>query len=1227
MYKIYIEILCTHRRYIPKLLLMMKLITVVLLASLMQVSAASFGQLVTLKEKNVTLEKVFKEIRRQSGYDVLLSTNKIKTSTTLNVDFNNSTIEEVMSKIVSGGDLHYAIEDKTILITLKEKSVFDKMLSYFANVKVTGKVRDKNGVVLPGVSVREKGVANAVSTSGNGDFTISVKEGATLVFSYIGYKTLEIEVGTKTTINVTLEEDAAQLKEVNVVSTGYQDLNKKLFTGAATSLKASDVKRDGITDVSRMLEGRVAGVSVQNVSGTFGAAPKIRVRGATSISGDNKPLWVVDGIILEDVVNISNEQLSTGDPSTLVGSSVAGLNPDDIESFNILKDAAATAQYGARAMNGVVIITTKKGRNTDGKPVFSYTGNFSSYMKPSYSNFDILNSADQMNVYLEMQNKGWLNHSSSSRSANGGVFTKMYNQMYIYDPVTGTYALRNDAQSQKQFLQRYADSNTDWFDILFKQSFMQEHSLSVSSGTQKSKFYASTSYLQDNGWTVGDNVKRFTGNVRGNFDISDKLSLELITQGSIRDQRAPGTLGRNGNPVYGTYDRDFDINPFSYALNTSRTLTAYDANGNREFFTQNYAPFNILNELENNTLELNLIDFKVQGGLKYKITKDLKYAFDGAYRYAKTSQEHKITENSNMAQAYRAGISPNDATIRGNNKFLYRNPDDPNALPVSVLPYGGFYKTNDDNIVNYYVRNSLEYDKTFNEDHLVNFFATQEMRYIDRQNKVFDGYGYQYDKGGVPFIDPNIVKSNVESGFNYYSMGYRYERYLNYSLRAAYSYKGKYSINATGRYDGSNLLGESPTARWLPTWNVSGAWNIDTEKFMQGERVKKIVNRATLRATYGLVASMGSATNSSLVLQSMGTRRPYLGEKETKLYISGLENSELTFEKLNELNVGLDLGLFNEKLTLTVDAYKRNSFDLIGAFRNGGIGGEAVKFANYADMKSDGIEASLGAKVLKATDFNWSTQLIFGFNKNKITNLKNQPSIFGLIGADGGPLEGYAQRGLFSLDFQGLDPKNGSPRFINDKGEVSGDVYLQSDVVKYLKYEGPIDPKYTGGFSNTFKYKDFTLSALVTFAAGNKVRLSPSFKTSYTDLDAMPKAFLSRWEMQGDELKTNVPSILDVLEAQAFGSNYAYNNYNYSTERVADGGFVRMKQIILSYNIPAKYTKKLGLTNSSISAVGNNLFLIYSDKKLNGQDPEFFGSGGVALPIPRQFTLSLKVGF
>ena len=229
-----------------------------------------------------------------------------------------------------------------------------------------------------------------------------VSSRATLVISAIGYQSREVRLSAgQTSIAINLYREAGTLAEV--VITGFQQIDKKKFTGAAVSLKATDIKIDGATDVSRMLEGRAAGVSVQNVSSTFGSAPKVRIRGATSINGDNKPLWVVDGVVLEDIVNISNDQLSSGDPTTLLGSSVAGINANDIETFDILKDAAATALYGARAMNGVIVITTKKGRA--GKPVVSYTGNFTTQLKPSYNDYDIMNSAEQMSVLAELTEK------------------------------------------------------------------------------------------------------------------------------------------------------------------------------------------------------------------------------------------------------------------------------------------------------------------------------------------------------------------------------------------------------------------------------------------------------------------------------------------------------------------------------------------------------------------------------------------------------------------------------------------------------------------------------------------------------------------------------------------------------------------------------------------------------------------------------------------------------
>jgi TonB-linked SusC/RagA family outer membrane protein len=1144
-------------------------------------------------------------------------------------EINKTMVLDVPSKLTSITESLDQLKQKNISYRLVGNQVILKVVEAPRNkskkdVTIKGTVRDKkDGSPMPGVSVREKGASNAVSTDGKGDYQITVKEGATLSFASIGYKTVDVSVGGKTVINVTLEEDANQLGDVNVVSTGYQNLNPKLFTGAATALKGVDVKQDGITDVSRMLEGRVAGVSVQNVSGTFGAAPKIRVRGATSITGENKPLWVIDGVILEDVVNVSNEQLSSGDATTLIGSSVAGLNADDIETFNILKDASATAQYGARAMNGVIVITTKKGRI--GKPVVSYTGNFSTSMKPTYDNFNIMNSSDQMSVYSELARKGWYNHSAISRSSDGGVYTKMYQLINTYDESNGQFGLANTPEARTAFLSRYALANTDWFDLLFKNSLQQEHAVSVSSGSENNQIYFSTSYLNDNGWAMGNNVERYTANLNTTFKLSDKFSVNFITTGSIRNQKAPGTVGRVSNPVEGRYSRDFDINPYSYATNTSRTMTAYQEDGSLEYFTRNYAPFNILNELQNNSIDLNMLDFKLQGGLAYKITPKLTFNTLGSMRYVKSGQEHKIRENSNMAGAYRAD---GDSFIQENNRFLYRDPENPELQPVSVLPYGGFYNTTDDFLRTYMVRNSLDYNNTFNTDHVLNVFAVQEMRLANRQTKNLIGYGYQYDKGGVPFIDPNAIKQAVGNNLSYYGMGNKYDRFSVFMARAAYAYKEKYAFNATGRFDGSNQLGDAPNARWLPTWNVSGAWYLDKENFMQNESLTNILNRATVRATYGLVGSINSTTNSSLVVRNGSTLRPYPYEVESVLRIESLKNGDLTWEKQYEKNIGFDLGFFKEKLTLTIDLYDRRGFDLISPLKTTGIGGQYIKNANYADMKSKGIEATLGANLNINKDLKWRTNFNFGYSTNKVTRLLGTPTIFDLVGADGGPQEGYPYRGLYSIEFSGLNPSTGVPLFVNENGDISSKVDPQSNLISHLKYEGPTDPKLTGGFYNMFTYKNFTLSGLVTFATGNKVRLNPIFNSSYSDLDATPLEFRNRWVLPGDEANTVVPSIPDRTTFNAFTADnaYPYNAYNYSTVRVAKGDFVKLKTISLTYSLPKRWIKAIGAGNASISAVANNFWLIYADKKLNGQDPEFFGSGGVALPIAKQYTVSLKLG-
>jgi TonB-linked SusC/RagA family outer membrane protein len=1090
-------------------------------------------------------------------------------------------------------------------------------LNTLAQQSIRGTVADSLQKPLPGASVFVKGTKNGTTSNQQGNFQLNeVPSGAVLVISNIGYETVEIPVGARTVINITLREESGALQ--NIVITGFQNLERKKFTGAAVSLKADEIKVSGVTDVSRMLEGRAAGVAVQNVSGTFGAAPKVRVRGATSINGENKPLWVVDGVVLEDIVNISNDQLSSGDPTTLLGSAVAGLNANDIETIDILKDAAATALYGARAMNGVVVITTKKGRS--GKPAVSYTGNFSSQLKPTYLDYNIMNSAQQMSVLGELERKGFLNNNILNQ-ADYGVYGQMYSRLNA-DPY-GNFPLQNTPEARKQFLLRYANANTDWFDVLFRNSLTQEHSISISTGSERSQSFFSTSFYHDNGWTIADKVKRYTLNFRNNYNFTDKLSAGFLTVGSLRQQRAPGTLNRISNPVSGQFDRDFDINPFSYALNSSRTLTAYDTLGNLEYFQRNFAPFNIINELANNYIDLNVIDLKLQGELGYKFSKNLRYEFIGALRYAKSSREHQITENSNMANAYRAN---QNATINQNNKFLYQDPDHPDDPRVVVLPAGGFYNRSEDQLVNFDVRNSLNYTNTFRDKHDLTFLLGQQIKYADRQNFGNTGYGYQYNNGGVPFIDPRILKQTIEANFPYYDMTKYYDRFAAFYFNAQYTYNRKYNFYGTVRYDGSNLLGASRQARWLPTWSFGGSWNIDQEPFMDNF---SFIDYLKLRGSYGITANLGPATNTAVVLRSATSNRPYSTERESIINLVNLENKDLTWEKNYQANIGIDLSLFQNRISASVDGYSRRSFDLISRIKTSGIGGEPYKAANYADMESYGFEFLLAGQVLKHKNYGWKSTLTFGYNQTEITNAQNIPIIFDMVKAEGGNRQGFPVNSLFSVKFTGLDPANGIPLFVDEKGVVNNGVYLQDDNIDYLVYEGPVDPTITGGFSNTFNYKNLSLNVFITYQAGNKIRLYPSFRSAYVDLDAMPKEFFDRWVLPGDEKTTDIPAISDQLFTYRTGGNgaYPYNIYNYSTARVADGSFVRLKTVSINYQLGEGLLSRLSVFKSaSLTAALSNFWLIYSDKKLKGQDPEFFNSGGVAQPIQKQATLSLKLG-
>ncbi|MDE6151933.1 MAG: SusC/RagA family TonB-linked outer membrane protein, partial [Prevotella sp.] len=742
-------------------------------------------------------------------------------------------------------------------------------------------------------------------------------------------------------------------------------------------------------DISRSVEAGAAGVSVENVSGTFGTAPKIRVRGATSIYGSSRPLWVVDGVIMEDVTEVDADALSSGDAETLISSAIAGLNSDDIESFQILKDGSATSIYGARAMSGVIVVTTKKGKA--GQTRINYTGEFTMRLKPSYSNFNIMNSQEQMGVYKELEANGLLGFGRTYRASSSGVYGKMYQLMNTYDPTTGQFGLANTEEAMNAYLQQAEMRNTNWFDELFSNSIQQNHSISMSSGTEKAQYYTSFSLMDDPGWTEQSKVRRYTASINALYNINKKVSLNMIANTSYRNQRAPGTTSQSVNAVTGEVSRDFDINPYSYAINSSRAL---DPN---TFYTRNYAPFNIHNELANNFMDYDVVDLKFQAELKYKPITKVELSVLGAYKFSTTTQTNEIRENSNMAMSFRA---MDDATIRDNNPWLYNDPDQPNSKPVSVLPSGGFYRETKYRMSSYDFRATANYNDVFNEDHIVNLYGGMELNNTERRRSYFNGVGMQYDMGYLGSYDYLYFKQASEQNDVYYNLSNSYNREVSFFATATYSWKGRYVINGTTRYEGSNRLGKSRSARWLPTWNISGAWNAHEEPWWE-KTFGTAFTHATLKASYSLTGDKPAVTNSQAIIQSFNPWRPFASDKESGLEIYDFANPDLTYEKKHEFNIGVDLGFLNNRLNVTFDWYTRNNYDLIGMRTTNGTKGTINEYANVASMRSHGEELAISSKNIVTKDFSWSTDFIFSHVKTKITSLENRTQVINMVTGTG----------------------------------------------------------------------------------------------------------------------------------------------------------------------------------------------------------------------------------
>lgn len=1097
------------------------------------------------------------------------------------------------------------------------------------NLVVKGTVTDADKNPLVGASIQNKNKGVTVISDTDGKFVIHFTPGDVLYVDFFGMLQQKITVNSEKELTIVMDEDKFTINEV--VVTGYQKIDTRHFVGATAKVLAKDLALGGSPDLSSMLEGRLPGLNISTPSGTFGAAPKINIRGGASLNSNVTPLWVIDGAVYEDIVPISPEQLYSGDAVTMLGSAISSINATDIESVEILKDASATSLYGARGMNGVIVVTTKSGKRGTGLSV-NYRFETGFRIRPSNSDYDLLNSQESMAIYREMENKGYFSMEQSLYGRRGGIYHQMYKAINTYE--NGKFKLENTEEAKAAFLRKAEYRNTDWFKEIYKNSLTRNHSVSIVYGGDKSSTYASFGLYLDPGETVADKVRRYTATIKNTYRFNDKFKADFSIMAGRREQFAPGTFARIQNLDLGEFRRDFDINPFNYAISSSGTLAPRDDNGNLAYYRNDWAKFNILNEYDNNKTILDLSDIQTKASFDWNIFKNFNLGFLISSRIAVVNMQHRIGDNSNVILAHKADGSLYEKL---ENIYLLRNPNDISDYGKVVIPQGGIYNKNTKLMKSLLGRLSADYSYT-KENHRIKFFSYLEIKKRDMTEDNFKGYGISYDRAYIPATSPLVFEKLISLGQDYFSLHETFERGISASANLTYDYKYKYILSLTGNYEGANISGKGTRGRWLPTWNIGGKWNVSEEPFFSV--FKPVVSSFAIRTGFGLVAKMNPlAVNSLAVYNGRLTFRQNLADREYAIRIKHLENRDLTWEKMYEYNLGADAGFFDGRVYVTADFYLRNSFDLIDMVRTSGIGGEFMKWANFADMRTIGADLMLRADLVRTKNFTWNTFFTFaGFNQ-KITKMRQSPNTFDLVSGNGrGALENYPRSGLYSFHFEGLDER-GLPTFyfgnmpsdLNAFAKNAGaDFYDMKYNKSYLVYSGSLDPYITGGIGNTLKYKNWQFSAFISYQLGSKVRLQPTFDPSFGDINVFSKKYYNRWLHKGDEKVTNVPVIpgndlYNLLGKQNI--ERTYNTYNYSDVNVADGSFVRLKNVSITYTLPESVCDFLRIKGLSLTAQAVNPCLLYSDSKLNGKDPEFVNSGGVASPISKIYSLTMNAKF
>ena len=1139
-----------------------------------------------------TYRQLFEEIRKQTGCIVMYSDDMLDKNGRITADFKDASLDEVLQTVLSGKGLTFE-KDAEFITILKERAAQSPQQK---SIKVEGSVHDKQGSPLPGVSVLVKGTSLGVATDVQGHYSIEVPDvkGLSLVYSFIGMQSKTVNYTGQKNIDVVLEENVSEMDEV--VVTGYQKIERRKLTSSITTVDMDVLKTVNQPNIDKLLQGQVPGMTIMSTSGAPGAVPQIRIRGTSTISGNTQPLWVVDGIILDDPVDATVDDILNN--RNLIASGIGGINVEDIESINVLKDAAATAIYGTKAANGVIVITSKKG--TAGKTRINYTSHISVGMRPRMKDAYTMNSKERIDVNMEM--------------IRNGSFTAISNGIGKYGTASDFERYFIDVHDHKISWDEYEDKvkdleeiNTDWFKYLFRNSITHKHSLSVSGGDEKTTFYVSGSYMDDQATAKGVGQQTYTGTVKVYTRIRENLRV-----GGMMDVNA-----RENKSFFATDSRE---NPYEWAIYTTRAHRAYDKEGNYNYMYYNGMQYNFIENRDEGWRKSKSFGIRGTLDIEWRLFRDLTFTSLFSFSKQNTTDQDIATDKSYFVKKRKEDVTQLEGTT--SHQLWYD---------------GGYRKSKYNNNSSITFRNQLAYMPVINENHRLDVMIGQEIRTSKYEEETTELYGYAHDRGHQLVPQWGMIES---VGTPYWNESLNNSAAVSWFGVAGYTLMNRYTVSFNARTDGSNRFGLKTNDLFQPLWSVGANYQMKEENFLKD---REWLSYLTFRASYGSQGNVASQAYADLIT-TIGTLDGI--NKDNYLTVNAPKNPNLKWEKNYTTNVAMEFGFCKRRLYGTIEYYNKKAVDLLGNRQVSQVSGFTTVQVNWASMRNSGWELSLNSINIDSDAFRWSTNFNIGYNKNKVLDVYTNPGVSELTNAQRSnyatsAVIGKPINGLWSYRFAGLN-EDGRATFYNEKDEK---VLYGMNNVDGLEYSGTTMPPVQGGLTNTFNFKRFTLSALFIGSFGNVIRLRNLTQGSicaYPDpIQNMSKDWVNRWRQPGDEAFTDVPRLEakmdDALTKMAPANGKMYDN---SDLRTVSGNFVRLQNLSLSYDLYTDNMRAKGIQNIRFMIQGNNLH-VWNNRRLKGQDPEATGSvmkysqtnsanvsfGNTYLPLSRSYSFSLSVQF